>query len=114
MKQITITHQDKKYILEFTRATAAHYLRTGYSIDDVLTKPQLALFPFLHAAFKSKQPNIEMKKVEAVYGQIPDNSKSNLVAALLNMFADTYTSLLGDENGSAEGNATWEQNWDGE
>lgn len=115
MKQITITYQGKAYTLEFTRATAADFIRQGFEPTDIFLKAPLATIPFVHCAFKSKHPTVARKKVEEIFDEIPENQKTSFLSALNTMFTETYTSLIGDEeNGSAEGNATWEQSWDGE
>lgn len=114
MKQITINYQGKAYTLEFTKATAGDFIRQGFEPADIFLKAPLATIPFVYSAFKSKHPTINRKKVEEIYSEIPANQKTALLGALNTMFTDTYTSLIGDENGSDEGNATWEQNWDGE
>lgn len=113
-KQITLTYEGKSYILEFTRATAGSFIRQGFNITDIYDKAPIAMIPFVHCAFKSKQPQMSMTKAEEIYDSLPDKQKPKFVAALASMFTDTYTSLIGNENGSDEGNVTWEQNWDGE
>lgn len=112
-KQITITVGDKAYTLEFTRATAADFMRQ-YEITDVIAKSPLATIPFVHAAFKSKHPTISRKKAEEIFDEIPVNQKTAFLTALMSMLNEVITSIVGDENGSDEGNAMWEQNWDGE
>ncbi len=113
-KQITLTHEGKTYTLEFTRATAGDFIRQGFGITDIYDKAPIAMIPFIHCAFKSKQSQMSKAKVEEIYDSFSDKQKPKFVAALVSMFTDTYTSLIGDENGSDEGNVTWEQNWDGE
>lgn len=112
-KQITITVGEKAYTLEFTRATAADFMRQ-YEITDVITKSPAATIPFVYAAFKSKHPAINRKKVEEIFDEIPENQKTAFLTALMSMLNEVITGLVGDENGSDEGNAVWEQNWDGE
>lgn len=114
MKQITINCQGKDYTLEFTRATAAAFIQLGFSVSDIYERAPVAMIPFVHCAFKSKHPAMSKTKAEEIFDSIPSKEKPKFTAALVTMFTDTYTSLIGSDNGSAEGNATWEQNWDGE
>ena len=106
MKKVNITTVDgNKYTLTFNRKTAAMYNEMGYTAGDLSTKPLVAVPVFIWCAFKVKHSSIKQSKTEAIWDELPNNRKSAVLDALVEMYADTYTSLMGDENSNdAEGN----------
>lgn len=106
MKKVTITADGNKYTLAFNRKTAAMYNDMGYTASDLGTKPLVAVPVFIWCAFKANHPSIKQSKTEAVWDELSKKSKSAVLDALVEMYADTYTSLVGDENGGDdEGNS---------
>ncbi len=114
-KQITIKYNGKDYTLEFTRKTAKLFIQMGYKLTDVIEKAVVAVIPFVMCAFKQHHAGITEAKAEEIYMQIPTNQKTAFLNALVEMYSDTYTSIIGDENAEDnEGNATWGTNWEQE
>ncbi len=113
-KNITLTHDGKKYKLEFTRASAKMFEDMGFSPQDIYTRPNSAVIPFVWCAFKANHASINQKKAEQIYNAVPKDRKGEFLGALISMYTDTYTSLLGGESDgdeADEGNVTWEQSW---
>lgn len=105
MKKVTITADEKKYTLMFNRKTAAMYGDMGYEISDISgAKAFDAIIAFVWCAFKANHPSIKRDKVETIWGSVPLKSKNDVVNALVEMYVDTYTSLIGDPNANDEDN----------
>lgn len=99
MKRVTIKTEDgNKYTLAFNRKTAAMFNEMGYTDKDLRAKPLLAVPVFIWCAFKANHPSIKQSRTEAVWGTLSDKCKSEVLNALVDMYSDTYTSLMGDEN----------------
>lgn len=107
MKKVNITTVDgNKYTLTFNRKTAAMYNEIGYTAGDLSTKPLVAVPVFIWCAFKANHPSIKQSKTEAIWNELSDKHKNAVFDALVEMYANTYTSLMGDENGGDdEGNS---------
>lgn len=114
MKFLKLTYFGKDYKLEFSRTSAKMFEDMGFTPSDLFTKPNSSVIPFVYCAFKANHTTMTMKKAEEIYSEIPANQKTEFISALTAMYTDTYTSLLGDEKGSDEGNAKWEPNWSDE
>ena len=110
-KTMRIKFDGEEYTLEYTRASAKAFEQMGFSPDDILTRPNMAVIPFVFCAFKQHHSTIKMSKVEKIYEQIPANSKADFLAALREMYAETYEYLFGGDEESDEGNAVWETSW---
>lgn len=107
MKRVIITANDgKKYTLAFNRKTAALFNDMGCKASDLREKPLVAVPVFIWCAFKAYQPSVKQKKTEEVWDELSEKSKNDVLAALIEMYSDTYTSLMGDEDGEDdEGNS---------
>lgn len=107
MKKVTITTVDgNKYTLTFNRKTAAMYNEMGYTANDLRTKPVVAVPVFVWCAFKANHPSIKQSKTDTIWDELSLKSKNDVLDALVDMYADTYTFLMGDENGEDdEGNS---------
>lgn len=104
MKKVTITTNDgNKYTLTFNRKTAAMYGDMGYEASDLSgAKSFAATLAFVWCAFKANHPSIKRDKVEAIWDRIPKKSKRSVMDALVEMYVDTYTSLIGDPDANDE------------
>ncbi len=108
MKKVTITTADgKKYTLAFNRKTAAMYNDLGYTANDLREKALAAVPVFIWCAFKANHPSIKQSKTETIWDELSRKSRNDVLDALVEMYSDTYTSLLGDENAKEddEGNS---------
>lgn len=106
MKKVTITADGNKYTLMFNRKTAAMYNDMGYTANDLRVKPLAAVPVFIWCAFKANHPTIKQNKTEDIWDKLSRKSKNDVLNALVDMYADTYTYLMGDENGEDnEGNS---------
>ena len=107
MKKVNITTVDgNKYTLTFNRKTAAMYNDMGYTANDLRAKPLVTVPVFVWCAFKANHPSIKQSKTEAIWDALSLKSKNDVLNALVDMYADTYTYLMGDENGGDdEGNS---------
>lgn len=105
-KQIRFEYKDKPYTLEFTRKAVKTMEQQGFSADMIEQKPISVSFQLFAGAFQAHHPQIKKETLEAIFEQIGDMKK--LVIALSDMYAETFTSLSGDEDGENEGNVKWE------
>lgn len=112
MKKVTVTTTDgKQYVLTFNRKTAAMFGDMGYRVGDITNdgKAFTAVPVFVWCALKANHPTIRKDKAEEVWDALSLKSKSKVLDALVDMYAATYTELMGSENDEDdEGNASVE------
>lgn len=107
-KQLTITHKDKEYCLEFNRKSVEIMERKGFVVSDIETKPMTTLPTLFAGAFLAKHRYIKPELVEEIYKTIPN--KGDLIGKLAEMYSEPIEALIAEPD-EAEGNATWTTNW---
>lgn len=105
----------KTYTLEFNRDTIRIMEMNGFKIDEVLEQPMTYVPRLFAGAFRMHHKGIKQKELDRLYASIggeEDQTKYKLVAALMEMYADTVNVLFDNEIDEGEqGNVTWEKNW---
>jgi hypothetical protein len=105
MSKIKLTHKDKYYILEFSRNTARSIEERGFNLESVATQPNKMIPLLIQGAFMKNHPTVKAVKVEEIF--LAQKGRAGLVNALAEMYAETVSSLIGEEEDD-EKNATWE------
>ena len=104
-QQIRVSFNDEEYTLEYTRATAKAMEKNGFDINAISSQPN-TMIPLLFAgAFLAHHRRLNEDKVNAIFNKM--TNKENLIAKLVEMYAETVTTLLEDAEGE-QGNASWE------
>lgn len=115
----TININDAKtgrtYTLEFNRDTVRAMEMNGFKLDKVLEQPMTYVPRLFAGAFRMHHKGIKQKELDRLYALIgggdEDQGKDKLVAALMEMYAETVNTLFDSEVGDDEGNISWEKNW---
>ena len=103
-KTISFSHNDKNYTLEFSLRTAGQCEQDGFVLEALGDKPATMIPLLFHWAFAKNHRGMTKKQTSAIYDEM--NHKSDLVAALADMYAEAVTALV-DEEEESEGNANW-------
>lgn len=106
-KKINLIYEDTEYVLEFTRSTAKDMERKGFNVNKVLDFPQTMIPMLFEGAFlKNHKFAIarDKKLAEKILDQVPGETKSELIEALIDMYNDTLEQLV---TGNEKGNVTW-------
>lgn len=104
-QQIRVSFNDEEYTLEYTRATAKAMEKGGFDINAISSQPN-TMIPLLFAgAFLAHHRKLKEETVNAIFNKM--TNKENLIAKLVEMYAETVTTLLEDAEGE-QGNASWE------
>lgn len=109
--KITVTYQNRDYVLEFSRTTAAQIESQGFVLDQVGEKPSIMIPLLVYGAFMKNNRGIKRALVDEIYenlvNKIGDDGKDGFIGVLSEMYAETVSTLM--ENKPAdEGNAaTW-------
>lgn len=105
MSKINLTYDKKEYVLEYNRQSVKTMESQGFVLEELTTKP-MTMIPLLFAgAFiknHSGKDGVKRKVVDEIFNEI--NDKTALMEALMEMYADTLSTLT-EDNG--EGNVTW-------
>ena len=109
MKTIAINYEGKQYKLEYTREAVKQFENMGYSLNDLSQRVYTVRIPLVFCGLKANHPTMSVKKAEEIYNSL--NNREKFMEALIDMIAETYTELTGDNE---QGNATWEANWSDE
>lgn len=101
---ITITFDDRKYLLTYTRETARALQSNGFDIGELRAKPNVMIPMLFRGAFLANHRDIKTKVIDEIYDNL--SGRTELIAELVGMYQECVDSLF-DEPSS--GNATWEK-----
>ena len=107
IKEITLTFDERDYVLTFTRGSIKKAERGGFSISKVDEMPATMLPELFASAFIAKHPQIRRERVDEIFKATKD--KNGLFEVLSKLYANTINSLLDDPEEN-EKNATWVAN----
>jgi len=109
-KTITLKYEGKSYNLAYTRESVTMMEQTGFLADELFTKPATMLPMLFYGAFRANHKGIKRRDVDQIYDNI--ENRSDLIAALVDMYRETVTSLVSNDDveEGGEGNATWTVN----
>jgi hypothetical protein len=107
-KQITFEYNDKKYALEFTRASVERLERQGFSLDELDAKPATMMPLLFTGAFYANHSNAKRGVVDEIYNSLPN--KSDLFTALGRMYGDALNTLFEEPEEDGK-NVNWEKNF---
>ena len=102
MSKINLTYEKKEYVLEYNRQSVKTMESQGFVLEDLTAKPMTMIPLLFQGAFIKNHRGIKRNLMDEIFEEIGD--KTALMEALMEMYAETLTSLT-DDNG--EGNATW-------
>lgn len=109
--KVTITYQNKDYVLEFSRTTAQQIEEQGFVLDQVGDKPAKMIPLLVYGAFMKNNRGIKRNLVDEIYAnlinKVGKDNEDGFISVLAEMYAETVSTLT-DENAVDEGNAaTW-------
>ena len=102
MSKINLTYAKKDYILEYNRQSVKTMESQGFVLEDLTAKPMTMIPLLFQGAFIKNHRGIKRNLMDDIFEEIGD--KTALMEALMEMYAETLTSLT---DGNGEGNATW-------
>ena len=104
MSKITLTHNDKEYTLEYSRQSVKTMEQQGFVLDEISSKPMTMIPMMFQGAFIKNHKGIKRSLMDEIYKDI--HNRSELMEALMEMYADTLSSLM-DDSTEDSGNVTW-------
>lgn len=107
-KQLSITHQGREYILEYTRETVAMMERKGFKASDIQDKPMTTLPELFAGAFLANHRFVKRDIIDAIYERL--TQKGELIGRLAEMYNEPIMTLIDDPD-EAEGNLNWTASW---
>ena len=103
MSTITMKYSGKNYTLEYTRQSVKMMESQGFAAEE-LTKQPVTMIPLLfQGAFMKNHKGLKRALIDEIYDNVSD--KSALISALVEMYSETVTALIGDSD--EEGKASW-------
>lgn len=93
-KKIEFTYDGVDYTLEYDRAAVKVMEREGFDIKLLQSKPLTMIDILWQGAFLKNHKKEKLETINKIYDEIPN--KSDLNAALTEMFIETYSILIGD------------------
>lgn len=103
-KTIKIEYNDKTYTLEFTRNSIKQMEAKGFRISDLRDMPVTTIPEFFAGAFIANHRWAKRELIDEIFEGL--EKKDDLIGALGEMYSDTLTSLIGDEE-EKSGNIAW-------
>ena len=105
-KQIKFKYDGLEYTLEYSRATAQQIEKAGFSLEQLQVQPNVQIPLLIQGAFLAHHRRIKDETMNAIIKRLA--GKEELIAKLVEMYADTTQTLFDDPD---EGNLEWEANW---
>ena len=109
-KTITLALDGEEYTLEYTREAAKMAEANGLILSEIGDKPNTMIPILIRCAFIAHHRKLKSAAIERITNSVPE--KSDLIAALGEMYAETVESLFDtEEEGETVKNATWKKSW---
>lgn len=102
MSKIVLNYENKEYELEFNRQSVKTMEAQGFVLDELTSKPMTMIPMLFNGAFYKNCKGVKRALIDEIFDSIGD--KTAMMQALMEMYADTLSSLTDDSN---EGNVTW-------
>ena len=102
MSKINLTYDKKEYILEYNRQSVKTMESQGFVLEELTAKPMTMIPLLFNGAFIKNHRGLKRNLMDEIFEEIGD--KSALMEALMEMYAETLSSLT-EDNGA--GNVTW-------
>lgn len=106
--KITVTYQNKDYVLEFSRSTAKQIEDQGFVLDQLTDKPATMVPLLVYGAFMMHNRGIKRNLVDEIYSNIlrkvGGEGEEGFLNVLGEMYAESVSTLMDDSN-IDEGNA---------
>lgn len=103
MSKISLTYNDKEYVLEYSRQSVRTMEAQGFVLDQISSKPVTMIPMLFTGAFIKNHKGIKRSLMDEMYEEISD--KTGLLQALMEMYADTLSTLTDDKE--TAGNVSW-------
>ena len=107
-KQLRFTHQNKEYVLEFTRRSVEIMEKKGFVASDIETKPVTVLPALFAGAFLANHKYEKPEVIDEIYSKL--TNKQALIGKLAEMYNEPIKALI-DEPEESEGNLDWTASW---
>ena len=102
MSKIVIKHDKTEYILEYSRQSVKTMESQGFVLEEISKMPMTMIPMLFQGAFIKNHRGVKRALIDEIYNDVQD--KNGLMQALIEMYAETLTTLTDD---NAEGNTTW-------
>lgn len=108
--KITVSYDNKKYELEYSRNAVRAMEQQGFVLDKLSEQPMNMVPLLVYGAFQKNHKGINRKLVDEIYDHITDkigDGEDGFIHVLLEMYAETVNTLT-DNTAVDEGNrAVW-------
>ena len=102
MSKIILTHDKMEYTLEYSRQSVKTMESQGFVLDELTSKPMNMIPKLFAGAFIKNHSGVKRRVIDEMFDNLVD--KSGLFEALMEMYAETLSSLTESQD---EGNVTW-------
>ncbi len=103
MSKIVMTYGKTEYTLEYSRQSVKTMEAQGFVLDELTSKPMTMIPLLFSGSFIKNHRGMKRSLVDEIFDNISD--KNGLMEALMEMYAETLSSLT--ESNDGEGNVTW-------
>lgn len=105
---INLKYDGKTYPLTYTRESVRRMESAGFDIQEFAggKRPATLTYQLFEGAFAAQNRKVTRKTISEIFEHVED--KTDLVAALVEMYANTLTTMIGDETPDDGKKASWE------
>ena len=103
MSKINLTYGKTEYTLEYSRQSVKTMESQGFVLEELTAKPMTMIPMLFSGAFIKNHRGMKRNLIDEIFDNI--ENKTGLMEALMEMYAETLSSLTDDNQG--EGNVSW-------
>ena len=103
MSKISFTYGKTEYTLEYSRQSVKTMESQGFVLEELTAKPMTMIPMLFSGAFIKNHRGMKRNLIDEIFDNI--ENKTGLMEALMEMYAETLSSLTDDNQG--EGNVSW-------
>ena len=105
--KITVTYNNIDYILEYSRNAVKQMEQQGFVLDQIGEKPMTMVPLLVYGAFMKHNKGIKRNLVDEIYEHIVDKFGDESDGFILEMYAETVSTLTGNKSPDEGNVATW-------
>ena len=103
MSKINLTYGKTEYTLEYSRQSVKTMESQGFVLAELTSKPMTMIPMLFSGAFIKNHRGMKRNLIDEIFDNI--ENKTGLMEALMEMYAETLSSLT--EGTAGEGNVSW-------
>ena len=109
--KITVNYSNHDYVLEYSRNAVRQMEQQGFVLEQISDKPMTMIPMLVQGAFIKNHKGIKRALIDEIYehlqGKVGDDKEDGFIQILLEMYAETVTTLTSNDSVDEGNVAIW-------